>query len=245
MDTKRRFIKPFFKYYDHYAMTPSIVELLNNDGNENIYNLLKSRDSAAGKSYLGLLARGARDADLPWSRGYILHTYHYHHPWTHRGYLTYRSAADVLAGLFTIGHNLWTHGKKDRAIYQLGRMLHLVQDIFIPHHAAVTAIRGHGQLETWLSGNWHLHRVDRGGCYSWENTFSNPDDATHTVSSQNPYDWIDAGSHVSIEWYRKYFLDYKDTSFQGFFPELAEEVIPYMLRYSAGFIDRFFIGLTL
>ena len=102
---------------------------------------------------LTLLAKGAMDADLPWKCGYILHMYHFHHPWTHRGYLTYKSAADVLARLFTTGQNFWTYGRQDRALYQLGRMLHLIQDIFIPHHGCYSL------KWTWSTGKMAVRQL--------------------------------------------------------------------------------------
>ena len=239
-------IKPFFEYRNHYEMIPSTVELLKNDRIMDIYDFLLSTNAADGKKFVSLIAKGSMDADLPWSCAYILHMYHFHHPWTHRGYLIYKSAADVLAALFTSGQNLWTHGKKERALYQLGRMLHLLQDSFVPHHSGVTAIRGHGALEKWLSSNWHQYTVEKGGYYFWEKTFENPAAAQiHTVSSKNPYDWIDIGSHISIVWYQKYFQDYENQNSTYLFPRLASKIIPFSLRYSAGFINRFFIGLTL
>ena len=245
MNPRERGIRPLFKYYDHYAMIPTTARILENDEKGDIYNLLEDGHSPDGVSYLELLARGARDADLPWSCGYVLHAYHFHHPWTHRGYILYRSAADVTAAMFTAGQNLWTHGRRGRAIYLLGRVLHVVQDIFVPHHAVVTARKGHGPFEQWISKHWRRYVVEDGGHYAWENTFSRPDGTVHTVSSQNPYDWIEAGSHLSIKWYREYFADYSGTGPRDYFPEVAALVIPNMVRYSAGFINRFFIGLTL
>ncbi len=148
-------------------------------------------------------------------------------------------------GFFTDGQNFWTQGRKGRAIYQLGRMLHLIQDIFIPHHAAVTARSGHGELEKWLANNWKPCLTEQGGYYTWEKTFNDVYTRIHTVSSKNPYDWIDMGSHISMPWYEGYFRDFKRVSSRNFFPQLASKIIPHTLRYSAGFINRFFVSLTL
>lgn len=229
-----------FKYRNHYELIPFSVDLLQNDGIVEIHEIFTR--GHRGQKYLTALSRGARDADLPWSCGYIVYTYHYHHPWTHRGYLTYRSAADVIAGLFVIGQDLWTRGRRRLAVYQLGRMLHLLQDLFIPHHAAVTVLHGHGELEEWLDSNWRRYVVHHGGYYSWEGIISG-EDQQHTVSSQNPYDWVDAASHISMGWYRNYFESgHGGTDGHA---ELVSKIIPNTLRYSAGFIRRFFIGLTL
>ncbi|MFO8060192.1 MAG: zinc dependent phospholipase C family protein [Bacillota bacterium] len=239
----RTLIRPFFKYQDHYQMIRFTAELLRNDGVWDVHDFLLSTHPGTAEQYLALLAAGARDADLPWSRGYILHTFHFHHPWSHRGFLTCRSAADVVAALFTGAQKCWMSGRRDRAIYQLGRMLHLIQDIFIPHHAAVTIRSGHGQLEEWLGHRWHMHLVRQGGCYSFVQTFRNGDGRAHEVSSQNPYDWIDGPSHIALSWYEEYFGDGWTSAY---FPsDLVSNITSHTLRYSAGFINRFFVGLAL
>ncbi len=227
-------------------MVPDTVELLKNDGKEELYHFLNSTPRAGAEKYCHFIARGARDADIPWSRGYILQLYHFHHPWTHRGYLCRKSSADQLAQSFAGAQNLWTSGRKERALYQLGRMLHLIQDIFVPHHAGVTARRGHAELERWLAIHWRHYLVEEGGCYIWEETFASSDSGQiHAVSSKNPYDWIDKGSHISIRWYERYFQDYEGQNGALFFPEVASKIIPCTLRHSAGFINRFFTGLAL
>jgi len=231
-----------FKYRNHYEMVPASALILKNDGMDDVYEFLNSRDFYSGQKYLTLAARGAEEADLPWTCGYVLHTFHYHHPWTHRGYLIYKSAADELSRLFTIGQNFWHLGRKDRAVYQLGRMLHLVQDVFVPHHAAVTAFRGHGQLEEWLDDHWRFYVVEKGGHYVWEKTFARGD-KVHVVNSQNPYDWVEIGSHMSFQWYEEHFLNGADAA--DSYPKLARKIIPNTLRYSAGFMNRFFVGLSL
>jgi len=242
-EMKKFSMRRLFKYRNHYDMIPVTVRILRNDGVGSVYDFLKRRNSRTKEKYTTLLARGARDADLPWSAGYVLHLFHFHHPWTHRGYVTYRSAGDELARLFVIGQNFWTLGRRDRAIYQLGRMIHLLQDVFIPHHAAGTAFRGHGKLEDWLDDRWKHYTVQDGGYYTWDKRAKDSTGDIHTLSSKNPYDWIDAGSHLSIEWHREYF--HNGAAEVAAFPQLASRIIPQTLRYSAGFIKRFFVGLTL
>ncbi|MEW5785406.1 MAG: hypothetical protein AB1767_10095 [Bacillota bacterium] len=236
---KLRFlIQPLFEIEKHMALVPQTALILKNDGNKDIYDFLRRVDAASGKTGLALLAKGAGDADKPLSGGYIVTLWHFHHPWTHRGYLVGGSAADQVAWLFTHALNLWQNGKRGKALYQLGRALHLVQDIFIPHHAAVTASRGHGELEQWLTGHWEPYRVADGGYYQWETYFHDSQNRYHRVRAERPYDWIDHGSHLSIGWFDAFFAG--GVYDEGTFRQAAALIIPHALRFSAGFLYRFF-----
>lgn len=119
------------------------LQMLEQDGHDRAYQSLSP--------YIDILAQGSVHADLPWTRGYVLHFYHYHHPWSHRGYIISRSAASVLEALFHQSVRLWAEDRPHRALYQLGRSLHLLQDVFVPHHAGLTARRNHGDYERYVT----------------------------------------------------------------------------------------------
>ncbi|MBS4030604.1 MAG: hypothetical protein KGZ63_04160 [Clostridiales bacterium] len=233
----RYVIGPLFKIDNHINLAEHTSLILYNDGYEDIYLLLHNTDEVTGKTYLVLLSEGTRDADIPFSGGYICHMKHFHHPWSHRGYLSKTSSADSTSRLFAIATNNWHAGNKGKSIYHLGRALHLIQDIFIPQHSGITAMKGHGQLEEWLMKNWERYQVVNGGYYNWEETFCDQQDC-HFVTSDKPYDWIDYGSHISIDWYNSYFADGRYN--EDTFTEVASQIIPNVLRMSAGFIYRFF-----
>ena len=219
-------------------LVPQTAEILKNDGKEEFYARLHQAGGVTGKTGLRLLTKGAADADKPFSGGFIVPFWHFHHPWSHRGYLVGNSSADQAAWLFTFALDLWQKKREEQALYHLGRALHLVQDIFIPQHAAVTAFKGHSELEHWLSENWEDYRVDSGGFYHWERSFHNLQGDRHTVSSERPYDWIEHGSHLSIKWFYRHFAGgvYDEASFH----RVAGLIIPHALRFSAGFLNKFF-----
>lgn len=237
MNTKR-FIRPLFEIEKHRELIYETSLLLKNDGKEDLYNFINHTDAGRGKRYREWLEKGTRDADIPFFGGYIPHNLHFHHPWTHRGYLTARSSADETARLFTLAIKLWKSGHKAEAMYQLGRSIHLVQDIFVPQHSGVTACNGHRQLEQWLTNNGVPYQVDYGGYYQFDEIFSAKDGSTHHVRSDNPYDWIDVGSHLSFVWYEKYFKNKRFN--EDTFHKVAAKVIPNVLRYSAGYLNKFF-----
>ncbi|NLY39679.1 MAG: hypothetical protein GX044_10350 [Firmicutes bacterium] len=238
----RSLIKPLFKIESHMDLVPQTAVILKNDGKEELYARLQQR-GRTGKTGLELLAKGAADADKPFSGGFIVPLWHFHHPWSHRGYLVGSSSADQAAWLFNFALGLWQKKREEQALYHLGRALHLIQDIFIPQHAAVTALKGHGELENWLSENWEAYRVERGGFYRWECSFHNLQGDHHTVSSERPYDWIDHGSHLSSQWFDRFFGGghYDEASFH----RAAALTIPHALRFSAGFLNKFFLDAGL
>lgn len=233
----RSIIKPLFQIDKHMALVPETALVLKSDGKEEIYNLLYMKDEATGKKGVELLAEGTADADKPLSGGYINTLWHFHHPWSHRGYLTRKSSADVADGLFKRALALWQNGERGDAFYQLGRALHLLQDIFIPQHAGIAACKGHGPLEKWLTKNSEAYLVSEGGYYYWETSFRKKF-RRHHVKSDRTYDWIDHGSHLSIDWFNKYFAHsrYDEDTFR----EVATLIIPHALRFSAGFLNKFF-----
>lgn len=226
-----------FEIEKHMKLVAQTALVLNNDGKGDLYRLLSGKDGFAGRTGLELLAMGTRNADLPYSPGYIWHTKHFHHPWSHRGYLSKQSSADETVRIYARAKNLWQNDNKAGAMYHLGRALHLIQDINIPHHASVTALWGHGDFEKWLTDNGEPHLVHDGGYYEWEETFTSEDGDSHLVHSGNTYDWIDYGSHLSYPWFQQYFADCIKTEER--YHEAAALVIPSVLRLSAGFICKF------
>ena len=223
-------------------LVEAAAEVLLQDGKTFAYRELYRQDPETGAVLAELVARGSRDADLPYSGGYILTLWHFHHPWTHRGYLCRKSSADVFAGLYAKAQQAWQAGKTGKAAWQLGRALHLLQDIFIPQHSALTGRGGHAGLEKWLTKNWKEYQVTEGGYYSWSREFCREDGTCHRLTSHNPYDWIDCGSHLSFPWFESFFAGGGFT--EGTFRAVALLIVPYVLRFSAGFFQKFFADLA-
>ncbi|HZK24380.1 MAG TPA: zinc dependent phospholipase C family protein [Oscillospiraceae bacterium] len=234
----KHFLKSLFQIISHMELAEATALILANDGKQEIALFFNEVDGESGKKFIEFLVDGTQDADQPLSGGYILTLCHFHHPWTHRGYLVGKSSADEITAIFTTATTLWQEEKTAEAIYQLGRALHLLQDIFIPHHSGITGVKGHGELEKWLTENWLAYQTTSGGYYQWEEDFYHQNGHQHHVSSTNPYDWIDYGSHLSIEWYEQYFA--VGTYDENTFRTVAPRIVSNALRFSAGFINFFF-----
>jgi hypothetical protein len=231
-------LNSLFQIISHMELAEATALLLSNDGKQEIVYFLEQTEKTSGKKYLEILAAGTRDADLLLSGGYICTLSHFHHPWSHRGYLLSKSSADETAAIFSTATTLWQEGKQADAIYQLGRALHLIQDIFIPQHSGITGSKGHGEFEKWLTDHWPPYQVTSGGYYEWEQDFYADNGKHHHVTSKKAYDWIDYGSHLSIAWYEQYFASgqYDENTFRS----VAPLVVAHALRFSAGFINFFF-----
>jgi hypothetical protein len=202
-------------------------------------------------SLLDRLSQGVIDVDFPISGGYILHLYHFHHPWTHRGYAgSCLSGARVSEGLFTDALQLWRTGQRGEAVYELGRACHSLIDCFVPHHAAGVAGCGHGQYEAWLAQDqrWRQWAPQAGGRYQWQATYRGDDERRpHRLDWRTPSHWVDLAAHEAWPWFRDHLngcaagLGRPRSDVSPFFPEAAATLVPATVRYLAGFLHLFFV----
>ena len=121
---------------------------------------------------------------------------HYMDPYSHGGYLLFKSAGQLADERFdaAIGH--WLSGDRGGAFYDLGWSVHLVQDLTVPHHAAVTAFNYHSEYEQWVYDNQNGYVVSSGGIYSFSSYVPG-----HYDSESDPFDWVDYNAHFSIDYY--------------------------------------------
>ena len=119
----------------------------------------------------------------------------------------------------------------------------MVQDINIPHHAGITALKKHGKFEKWLTVHGRKYLVKSGGFYQWEKVFVHPNGQKHYVTANNIYDWIDYGSHLSFPLFANYFAQGKND--EKTFQKIAAIVMPNVLRLSAGFLGKFFCEVNI
>jgi hypothetical protein len=209
------------------------------------------------------LLRGTVDADYPASGGYVLHLYHFHHPWSHRGYGgVCLSAATVVEDLVKDALRLWraeasgtagpaggrvlTRGPgRAAAAYELGRAAHLLADCWVPHHAAGVAGCGHGAYEAWLEegGRWREFAPSSGGAYRWQAVYRPGDDlhgVPHVLDWRNVRDWVDLAAHEALPWYDRYLNACRHPGYEEHFAPAAARLVPAAVRHLAGFLHLFF-----
>lgn len=195
---------------------------------------------------MSFLTRGSVDADYPYSVGYIIHLYHFHHPWTHRGYAGWcRSAAPTLEAITSDALSLWLGGRREAAVYEIGRASHILADLWIPQHAAGVAGCGHGPYETWLAEDdrWLDYVPSSGGVYEWRALYEHPEGgARHELDSNRIRDWADLAAHESFAWYEAGLDACAHPDFRDFFPAAAASLVPGAVRYLAGYLNLFFVA---
>jgi len=240
---------------NHPGLVRAALDVASADGHTHLEQLLRepaevrSRQVAgaarAQRTLLDLLLAGSVDADWPLSRGYVCHLHHFHHPWSHRGYLgAPGSAARVTGLLFTRALHLWARGDRAESAYHLGRATHLLADCWIPHHAAGVAGCGHRPYENWLSreDRWQAFLPADRGRYFWRAVYRPPDGVgpPHALDWRNPEDWADLGAHESLPWFEHSLNACRGKVSPRDFELAAAELVPGVVRYLAGFLRYFF-----
>lgn len=115
----------------------------------------------------GLLVAFGRELDLGvcWPDGGWGSVHHFYHARTGAG-LWGRSPADVLVSRFyKRALNLWRRGCIRKAMFYLGAVTHLLQDICEPHHASCSWGVGHHLYEKWVQKHKDNYPVQQGGIY--------------------------------------------------------------------------------
>lgn len=240
---------------DHAALVAAGVDVAAGDGFTYLGRLLATPEKPGRPTLMARLRQGAIDADSPGSGGYILHLYHFHHPWTHHGYAgSLISAAQVVDVLFADALSLWRDGRREDASYELGRACHPLADCWVPYHAAGVARCGHGPYEAWLTegGRWRDWVPGNGGRYQWQAVYrresgDSPDPLPpHVLDWRSPPHWVDLAAHESYPWYLHGMngcaggLCAHHPDVTPFFPQAAAALVPGVIRYLAGFLHYFF-----
>jgi len=229
---------------DHPSLIAAAIDVAAADGLDYLGRLLSTAPGKGLPPLISDLFRGSVDADYPAGGGYVLHLYHFHHPWTHRGYGGWcLSAGEAAERIFIDGLDLWHAGRRNDAAYELGRACHLLVDLWIPHHAAGIVGCGHGEYEEWLAenGRWRDFVPGGGGRYQWQG-FYHPEGyrPPHVLDWRRPADWVDLSAHESWPWYRDYLNACLHRDYRESFSTAAAQLVPGVIRYTAGFLHYFF-----
>jgi len=235
---------------DHASLLSAAVDVTTADGLVYVGKLLSTPDAPGHPPLLRHLTQGVVDVDYPASGGYVLHLYHFHHPWTHRGYAgSCVSGAQVTEDLFGDALDLWRANRRAEAAYELGRACHPLADGFVPYHAAGVAGCGHAGYEDWLTRDqrWREWLPAAGGRYQWQAIYQPGDGrAPHALDWRSPAHWVDLATHESWPWFRDRLngcaggLWGSRPDIRAFFPAAASVLVPATIRYLAGFLHLFF-----
>lgn len=141
----------------HAFINRQAIEILRNDGHRAAASLLESNfDTWNGGTYW---------ADKGWKN-----TTHHFNPSTGRGLWRWPDALVVCSQYWENALRFWQQGAQEAALFWLGAVGHIIQDLCEPHHARATALHGHRVFEAWAEDVKGSYALSAGGIYGFGET---------------------------------------------------------------------------
>ncbi len=157
---------------------------------------------------------------------------HYMHPSSHEGFLGFKSAGQLARERFSAAISHWNSGNRNSALYELGWAMHLVQDLTVPHHAALTALDYHSEYEQWVLDNQYKYYVTSGGIYNFDSYLPG-----HYDDESDPFDWVDYNAHYSYDHFS--YVNGPNGQDGNDYDYAASLLLSRAQRTSAGFVFMF------
>ncbi|MFQ6060240.1 MAG: PKD domain-containing protein [Thermoplasmata archaeon] len=205
----------------HQFLFNQIPIILASDGNQGVADFI-------GGQYLMNMKLGSIRADETlWDS-----REHYMDPQTHEGLVGFKSAGELGKEKFNAAVSYWNAGNRMESFFNLGWSIHLVQDLTVPHHAALTPFDYHSEYEQWVFDHRSDYAVSSDGIYVFESYLPG-----HYESESDPFDWIDYNAHHSMQ----FFEDVNGPNGQNGndYAHAAAKLLPRAQRTSAGFLTMF------
>ncbi|MEG6586179.1 zinc dependent phospholipase C family protein [Dendrosporobacter sp. 1207_IL3150] len=108
-------------------------------------------------NYIAELNAGVYWADKGWKN-----VSHYYEPVTRKGLWQFNHAIDSFTDFYNQALEAAKLKKLSDAVFYLGASAHLVQDLFVPHHARAQLFNGHKEYESWVTQNYSKYAVFKG-----------------------------------------------------------------------------------
>ena len=197
---------PLYTVANHREIVDTIPKILLNDGYSEYANIINQ--------YISVINEGVTDADF-----FLNSREHFMNPHTQLGLGGFRSAGELGQEEFAKAVNYWLDGNMYDSMYHLGFVLHLVQDLTVPHHAVPTILDGHFEYENWLEKNTEQYLTGSSGIYDFDSLT----------------DYLIYNGEQSLQ-----MFEYVDMSGDDDYGFCASEMIPLAQSSSAGVTVLFF-----
>ncbi len=139
----------------HKHLNHQAINILDNDGYKS--------EASFYRNYIESINKGAVWADQDFKS-----SQHFYNPRTNKGMYGRKNASDLGLGYYEKAINLWEIGDYNKALFNFGAALHILQDMTIPQHANVKLLDDHRQYETFVKRTYkyiHEFRTKQGGVY--------------------------------------------------------------------------------
>jgi len=93
---------------------------------------------------------------------------HFYSPLKERGLYGHNNALTLAEEYYEYSKSYWHAGKIEKAMFYLGAMVHLVQDMTIPQHVNIRLMDSHRQYETFVKKTYdevEVFKAYEGGIY--------------------------------------------------------------------------------
>ncbi|SMP43530.1 hypothetical protein [Anoxynatronum buryatiense] len=100
-------------------------------------------------SFMSFIHQGSQ-----WTDQGLRNLSHFYHPLQHSGLPGVHHAADELTNNLNIMDEAFKERHAQRYFFHLGIVLHLIQDLCVPHHAIGCLLQGHHHYESWASNHF-------------------------------------------------------------------------------------------
>lgn len=126
--------------------------------------ILEADDRVEAAAYLESFGREL-DLGVCWPDGGWGSVNHFYHGRTGAGLWGRSSAAVLVSRFYKQALALWRKGRFKKAMFYLGAITHLLQDICEPHHASCSWGLEHHLYEKWVQNHKEDYSVQQGGIY--------------------------------------------------------------------------------
>lgn len=219
--------RDIIKFDTHFSILVEAKNVLIADG----YSVLSSGGYWFGQYVEGFyhhfddLHRGSMEYDL---LGQAIE--HFHDPYTKEGlWGINKSGWDYCQENFDTAVQNYKKGSYDDSFEFLGRSIHIVQDLTVPHHARLTNLNGHMEYEASCCDNPKashiIDNVNFGGIY----------DLSNENSAKN---YADYASFLSYSYYS--YVNGIDGDGNNNYSIAFNYLLPYAVKLTAGLIKLFY-----
>ncbi len=179
--------------------------------------IILARDGFAGAARV--LESFSKELDLgvcwPDSGWGSLH--HFYHAKTGAGLLTMKAANVFFERYYLTALHLWRKGSFEKAMFFLGAVTHLLQDICEPHHTNCSWGLWHSNYEKWVRDNKYAYLVQQGGIYLRQ--------------QHDPVNWLKKCAQSSYQ-----LIDLVgEKSCESFYKQATGHLLPMTQQITAGF----------
>ncbi|MHB9094541.1 MAG: zinc dependent phospholipase C family protein [Eubacteriales bacterium] len=151
---------------------------------------------------------------------------HFLNPRTLRGLYGWTDAARECGVYWNKAVKDWRRQNFEKAFFNIGAAIHLVQDLCVPHHAMGILFDGHQEYEDWAEANRDEYKVEENGIYEL---------------GKYPADWLRSNAIVAA---KRYHLVRGNATEQNYH-KATVTLLPRAQRVTAGFLHYFLSKMEL